>query len=194
LPLAGIVARRRALERADGNWLVDLASPADALTGMEADAAEHSGKGYFLSNNGQRLREFPFGGQTYVAGNIDSSRTSVGARNERSLALRSLDVAVKQGAGRTNLDAGAAELASGLPEGGSDRPGNDFPIPINKAQCADASKIPACPDAACTTYAQVVVQHEERLILHGGQVPVNVPRSIGRDSDVLGNRLQFAVA
>ena len=45
-----------ALQRADGDWLVDLAAPAVVFAGMRADAAQHIGEG--IGRARQKIRFF----------------------------------------------------------------------------------------------------------------------------------------
>ena len=156
LPEPGIVLGGEALEVTNGDGLIHLTAAALCLAGAVANMAQSQGKRSTFSNYGDSFGKLALGNEAHVAGDIYASRTGILTGDKRSLAL-ALELLVHQSAGGADLNAGAAELASGIGKGRGHRADNALAIHVNEAQGLDAADILACPDAAGTPDAQIVV-------------------------------------
>jgi hypothetical protein len=132
---------------------------------MNTDTAEHPRERDSLAYYGECILIFTLGDQAYILGNIYSCGTGVSTRNKCSLTFCPFDIEVEQRSCRADLDAGPAELATGLLQRWGDSPCYDLAIVVDEAKRTYAPQVTASSDASGAADTEVVILCKQRLVL-----------------------------
>ncbi len=196
LPLAGVAHRGGTLQAADGERLLQVVALALTLAVVGADVAEALGERHLLAHDGGCLLPLTGLDVTQVARDVDVRGATAAARDDVVLAAAVLldeTDHVHDGAGGAHLDAGTAETAAGLLQGGAiDGHAHRAVLGTMEADGANATQLLACADAAAAADAAGESVADQRVGGIGGYRTTLAAPALRRDAHVLVHGLQLA--